>query len=416
MNIKEFLNNSPTCFNASETVINMLKENGYKELNELNNFVVEKGNKYFISRNESSVIAFNVGKTLKNVSLQVCASHSDCPSFKIKPNKLISDNNYTKLNVEMYGGAICYPWFDRPLGLAGRISYKENSLIKTMNYKSTEAFCIIPSLAIHFNRNVNEEFKVNKQIDLCPICNIKEKDFDEYLSNLLNKEVLGYDLYLYPVDGAYTWGNDEYLSSFHLDDLACAYSSLMGFINNFNDNNINMFCMFDNEEVGSLTRQGADSDFFESTLKRICKSLDIDYYSLLSNGLMLSCDNAHASHPNHPEISDPVNRPLMNKGIVIKFNGNQSYTSDGLSSAIFKDLLNRFNIAYQYFTNRSDLRGGSTLGNISNGHVSLLSLDIGLAQLAMHSPLETMGYKDIDLMIKAMGAFYSSHLENNTLK
>lgn len=409
--LADFLNNSPTSFEAIETIETELNEEGYIKLEEKNPYTIEKGGKYYVTRNGSSIIAFNIGKTIKDYSLKICASHSDCPSFKIKPESFIYENGYLKLNTEVYGGAIYYPWLDRPLSFAGRVIIKEDSLIKTINYDYKDVFCIIPSVAIHMNRDVNSKLELNPQVDLLPICSLKENNFNDFLKNKIKKEILGYDLYLYPYGNAYTWGiENEFISSFHLDNLECAYGSLYGFINNFNDESINMYCCFDNEEVGSLTRQGADSDFLEVTLKRITESLNIDYYILLAKGMMLSCDNAHALHPNHSEKSDPKNRPMINKGIVIKYNANQTYTSDGLSSAIFKDLLEKHNIPYQYFTNRSDMRGGSTLGNLSNGHSSILGVDIGLAQLAMHSPFETAGNKDIDYLIEATKSFYSDNL------
>ena len=414
----KFINDSPTSFEAIDNIASMLDKKGYEELNEKKTFKIKKGGKYYVTRNGSSIIAINAGKTLNDPSLQITASHSDCPSFKIKPESMIYENGYLKINTECYGGALYYPWLDRPLSIAGRLIVKDRNGIKVLNYVEKEPFCIIPSLAIHMNREVNKEgVKLNPQIDLLPLCSLEKGDLKEYLKKKVNKEVVSYDLYLYPVESAYTWGmNKEFISSFHLDNLECAYGSLLGFIDNFNEENINVYCCFDNEEVGSLTRQGADSDFLESTLKRVFDSLKLDYYEMLAKGMILSCDNAHAIHPNHPEKADPLNRPMINKGIVIKYNANQSYTSDGLSSAVLKNLLDRNKIPNQYFTNRSDERGGSTLGNLSNRHSSIMSVDIGLAQLAMHSPLETAGTKDLDYLVKACKAFYKAHLKDNNLR
>ena len=411
-----FLNESPTAFLAIENITKELEDNSYEELDEKKTFKLKKGGKYYVTRNGSSVIAFNIGKKLTNPSLQICASHSDCPGFKIKPNGFSYENGYLKLNTEVYGGTIYYPWLDRPLGLAGRVIVKEKGLIKTINYKENKPFCVIPSLAIHMNRDINKDLILNPAVDLLPLCSLKEHNFNEYLKKQLKKDILGFDLYLYPFASAFTWGiDDEFISSNHIDNLECGYATLLGFINNFNDENINMYCCFDNEEVGSLTRQGADSDFLECTLRRICDGLKLNYYELLAKGMLLSCDNAHAVHPNHVEKADPVNRPRMNEGIVIKYNANQSYTSDGLSSAILKDLLDKHKIPYQIFTNRSDMKGGPTLGNLSNGHCSLVSVDIGLAQLAMHSPVETTGIKDFEHMINCAKYFYKAHLKDNTL-
>jgi len=415
--LMKFLNDSPTSFEAITNITKRLSEKGYCELKESEEFKIKKGGKYYVTRNGSSIIAFNVGKKLDDVSLQITASHSDCPSFKIKPESIIFENGYMKLNTEVYGGPIYYPWLDRPLSIAGRVIVKDKSGIKTLNYVEEKPFCIIPSLAIHMNREVNKNLDLNPQRDLLPIVSMKNGSLKDYLKEKTKKEVLGYDLYLYPTEKAYVWGmNDEFVSSFHIDNLECAYTTLAGFIDNFNDNNINVYCCFDNEEVGSLTRQGADSDFLECTLRRMADCLKLNYYVLLAKGMMLSCDNAHGLHPNHPEKADQTNRPELNKGVVIKYNANQSYTSDALSSAIFKDLLDKNKVPNQYFTNRSDIKGGSTLGNLSNGHASIMSVDIGLAQLAMHSPLETAGTKDVDYMIKACKLFYKAHLSGNNLK
>lgn len=414
----KFLNESPNAFLAIENIAKVLKDNGYIELDEKKKFNIKKGNKYFVTRNGSSIIAFNVGKSLKDPCLLVSASHDDCPSFKLKPESIIYQNGYLKLNTEVYGGALLYPWLDRPLSIAGRLIVKDKKgNIKAKNYDYSKPFCIIPSVAIHLNREANTDLKLNPQIDMLPICGLEEKNLLDFLKKETKENILNYDLYLYPTQSAYVWGmKNEFISSYHLDDLQCAYASLKGFINNFNDDNINIYCCFDNEEVGSLTRQGADSNYFESILKRICDSLKLDYYELLANGMLLSCDNGHAVHPNHPEKTDINNNVKLNKGIVIKYNANQSYTSDALSSAIFKDLLDKEKIPYQFYTNRSDIRGGSTLGNLSNGHVSLLSIDIGLAQLAMHSPLETSGTKDYNYLVDAIKAFYQKHLKDNNLR
>lgn len=413
-----FLNTSPTAFNAVKNIGDILKENNYKELDEKKKYVIKKGGKYFVRRNGSSIIAFNVGEELKEPSLQVSASHSDCPSFKIKPESLIYENGYLKIDTEVYGGAIFYPWLDRPLSIAGRLVVKNKSgEIETKVFDYKKPFCLIPSQAIHQNREVNNNLALNAQIDMLPICSLKKNNLLDFLKEETKENILNYDLYLYPCGNAYVWGiENEFITSFHLDDLQCAYTCLKGFINNFNKNNLNVYCCFDNEEVGSLTRQGAASNFFESTIERICEALKIDYYSLLANGMMLSCDNAQGLHPSHAEKADPINNAKLNKGVVIKFNANQSYTSDALSTAIFRDLLNRKKIPNQYFANRSDIKGGGTLGNISNSHVSLLAVDIGLAQLAMHSCNETVGSKDNEYMIEAIKTFYKAHLKDNNLK
>ncbi len=411
-----FLNDSPTAFQAVDSIVNELKEKGYVELDENEKFNIEKGGKYYVSRNGSSIIAFNVGKKADG-AFMITASHTDCPSFKVKPIGTSFAGEFLKLNTEVYGGPLFRPWFDRPLSIAGRVMVKKNGNIELVSYNYAKPFCIIPSVCIHFDPTANKGKETNPAVDMQPLVSLKDNDFKAFLASDLgvNKEdVLGFDIFLYPCDKAIKWGtDDEFVSSFHIDNLECAYTSLCGFIDNFTDENINVYCCFDNEEVGSRTLQGAASDFLKNTLNRICDALDLDYYQMVSNGMLLSCDNAHSLHPNHPELSDPKNRPVMNKGVVIKQNANQSYTTDGLTLALFEEILNKAKVDYQVFTNRSDLRGGGTLGNISTSHVSIKSVDIGLAQLAMHSCYETAGSKDADSMIKAITAFYKTVIKVN---
>lgn len=408
MSLVDFLNDSPTSYNAIYNIKKIFDDNGYIELKEEEEYKVEKGKKYYVTRNDSSIIGFNIGEHANY--LQLSASHSDCPSFVLKPNSTVYENGYLKLNTESYGGIILYTWLDRPLSIAGRLVYKEDGLIKSMAYRYNKPFCIIPSLAIHLNREINSNLTLNPQVDLMPMISLNKGDIKDFLKKETNKEVISYDLYLYPLNSAYVWGdNDEFISGQHLDDLQCAYTCLMGFLNNVNEDNLNVYCCFDNEEIGSSTRQGADSDFLFNNLNRVCKAINIDYYRTLAKGYMLSCDNAHGLHPNHPEKYDANNRTYLNKGIVLKHE-TRAYTSDGLSMGLFTNLLDENKIPYQFFANRSDSRGGSTLGNISNNHSSLLSLDIGLPQLAMHSAVETAGNFDNEYMIKAIKAFYSTHL------
>ena len=409
-----FLDNSPTSFAATHSIKNILLENSYEELTD-DNFKIEKGKKYFITRNDSSIIAFNVGKKLKDTSLHISASHTDCPGLKLKPNAVINEEDGSRLNVEVYGGPLLATWFDRPLGLSGRVFIKDKEGVRSVLLDYLDPVAIIPSVAIHLKK---EDMKINPQIDLPPFISTDPKfSLEKFLADFLNckkEDILSHDLFVVPCQQAVLWGEKEELfSSNHIDNLECAFSTLQGFINNFNDDNINMYLSFDNEEVGSLTRQGADSNFFEATLNRICDNLDLDYYSLLSSGILLSCDNGHAKHPNHKELADQTNAPKINGGVVIKYNSKQSYTSDGLGIALLKNLMDKKKIPYQIYTNRSDQIGGGTLGNISNRHVSILSIDIGLAQWAMHSIYETAGSKDYESMIKLIKAFYKSHFKNS---
>ena len=409
-----FINDSPTAFSAVANIKSILKGKGYKELLENEEFKLKKGGKYYIERNGTSLIAFNVGSKLSDPSLHIAASHTDCPSFKLKPNPIIKSDLGIKLNIETYGGPLSRPWFDRPLSLAGRVMVDGKNGIETVDYLDRKPFCILASMAPHLNREADNS-KLDPAVDMVPIVSLNDKyDFNKYLAKNMKvkaSSILGFDLYLYPLDKGYVWGdNDEFITCHHIDNLECAYTSLMGFVDAFNDNNINVYVSFDNEEVGSLTRQGADSDFLANTIERVCKALALDYHKLVSSGMMLSCDNAHGIHPNHPEFYDKNNSPKLNGGIVIKYNANQSYTTDSLSSALLQKLLKKNNIPYQVFSNKSGIRGGSTLGNISNGHVSLITVDIGLAQWAMHSPVETCGAYDVETMINGINCFYLAHL------
>lgn len=413
-NMLKFLDNSPTAYNATKNIADILSEKGYEELFENKEYKVKKGGKYFIRRNGSSIIAFNIGKKLNNPALHLTSSHTDCPSYKVKSNALLKTSNGVKLNVEKYGGVLHRPWFDRPLSLAGRVMINKGKHVEAVTYLDTKPFCILASVPPHLSREV-ENKAIDPEIDMVPIVSLNDKyDFNDYLARNLKinkKDILGYDLFVYPIEKAYKWGDhDEFITSKHLDNLECAYTSLMGFINTFNDNNINVFASYDNEEISSLTRQGANSDFLELNIQRITKELGVNYGRLVANGFQLSCDNAHGIHPNHPELYDKENAPKLNGGVVIKFAANQTYTSDGLSGALFRKLLSNNNIKYQEYANRTGIRGGRTLGNFSNSHVSLISIDIGLAQWAMHSPIETCGSEDVNEMIKAIKCFYKTSL------
>ena len=416
----DFIENSPSCFHAIQTITEELKQDGFIELIEGKPWELEKGKKYYVTRNLSSVIAFKMpNNNLK--SFHIVASHSDSPTFKIKENAEIEVNNkYVKLNTEKYGGMICSTWFDRPLSIAGRILIKDSNTVKTHLINIDKDLVIIPNLAIHMNREVNDGYKYNAQVDMLPLYG--DNSAKGSLINTIAQEagveqesILGTDLFLYNrMNGRQIGVNSEYISAPRLDDLECAFTSLKSFINSNSQSSASVYCVFDNEEVGSGTKQGADSTFLYDMLRRINISLgnsEEDYYRLIASSFMVSADNAHALHPNHSGKSDPTNKVYMNDGIVIKYNANQKYTTDGVSASIFKSICDSVDVPYQTFTNRSDILGGSTLGNISNAHVSLNTIDIGLAQLAMHSTYETAGAKDIDFMIKAIEAFYNTSIE-----
>lgn len=416
----QFIENSPSCFHAIETIREKLNDEGFIELVEGRSWQIEKGKKYYVTRNLSSIIAFKIPENdFKN--FHIVASHSDSPTFKIKENAEIEVNNkYVKLNTEKYGGMICSTWFDRPLSIAGRILVKEGNLVKTHLVNIDKDLVIIPNLAIHMNRAVNDGYKYNAQIDMLPLYgdNTSKGSLMKTVAQSVGVEedsILGTDLFLYNrMRGTKIGANSEYISSPRLDDLECAYASLSAFLSETNSNSASVYCVFDNEEVGSGTKQGADSTLLYDVLRRINMCLgssEEDYYKLIASSFMVSADNAHALHPNYSDKSDPTNKVYINDGIVIKYNANQKYTTDAVSASIFKSICDSVNVPYQTFTNRSDILGGSTLGNISNAHVSLNTIDIGLAQLAMHSTYETAGAKDVTYLIEALKAFYNTSIE-----
>ncbi|MBQ6218023.1 MAG: M18 family aminopeptidase [Erysipelotrichaceae bacterium] len=408
----KFLDESPTAFCAVSSIKKRLEEKGYQRLG---NEKIEKGKKYYLVRNDSSIIAFNVGKRLNDPSLHITASHTDSPLFKLKPQPLIKEKGSVRFNIETYGGMLLRPWFDRPLKLAGRVIINKDDKLCNVIFDSKEPLCMIPSMAPHLSRT-REEGKIEVGKEMYPIITLGEDfDLNEYLSSKLHcdkDDILGFDLYVVPCEKGYVWGKDEeFFTSNHIDNLECAYTTLMGFIDNFHDDNINIYCSFDNEEVGSRTRQGADSDILQGILNRLCKDLDLDEQRLVERGMMLSCDNAHALHPNYADLYDLNNAPIMNEGVVIKYNASQSYTTDSLSGALLKTILKRNEIPWQVFANKTGTRGGGTLGNISTSHVSIMSADIGLGQWAMHSPIETAGSKDVNYMVDLIKAFYQSHID-----
>lgn len=417
-----FIKNSPTCFHAIANIKETLQQAGFEELLEGKQWNVVPGGKYYVTRNQSSIIALHVGTQLDHYSFNVVASHSDSPTFKVKENaELEVRGKYTQLNTEGYGGMLCATWFDRPLSLAGRVLVKDGNQFVSKLVKIDRDLLMIPNVAIHMNRNINDGFAYNKQVDLLPLFGGQETskgDYKKVIAEALQineSDIYGMDIFLYNRNEPSIWGaHEEFISCPQLDDLQCAYTSLQGFLKGDQAKSINVFACFDNEEVGSGTKQGAASTFLYDTLHRINAALgksEEAYHCALASSFMLSADNAHAVHPNHPEKTDVNNCVYMNEGIVIKSHAGQKYTSDAVSTAIFKDLCESVNVPVQFFANRSDAAGGSTLGNISQAQVSMNAVDIGLPQLAMHSAYETAGIKDSVYMIQAIEAFFQTHFE-----
>ena len=407
-----------TMFHAINECEKVLQNCGYIYLPENEKWNIRAG-KYYTKRNSSSLIAFDIANG--DYHFQISAAHSDSPTFKLKDRPIIESNGYLKLNVEAYGGMIDATWLDKPLTLAGRVMVDTGCGIETRLLYIDKDLLIIPNVPIHFNREINKGFTFNNQVDMLPVFsagNLSEADFDKMLAKELGvkpEAILAKDLYLVNRQKATVIGYDnELISSGRLDDLECVYTSLLGFIEAMNNDHINVFAVFDNEEVGSVTKQGAMSTFLVSTLNRINKALgksDEDYYRAIAKSMLISCDNAHAIHPNHPELFDVKNRPVLNKGIAIKESANQKYTTDAFSRAVLKKILDNKNIPYQTFANRSDIIGGSTLGNLSNTAVSMNAVDIGLPQLAMHSAYETAGAKDVEYAIEALRAFFETNID-----
>ena len=411
-----FISKSPTSFHAIAAIREELSD--FAPLRESEPWRLAPGGKYVVERGGSSLIAFTLPRGPFS-AFQLIASHSDSPTFKIKDGAEVTvRDKYVQLNTERYGGMIISSWLDRPLSVAGRALVRTETGVRSVLVNLDRDALIIPNVAIHMNREVNNGYKFNPAVDTFPLWgDIAARDTFRaavaQAAGVSKDDLLGADLYLYNRMEGRVWGvNGEFLSAPRLDDLECAFAAVQALKAADPDGgHANVCCVFDNEEVGSRTRQGADSSFLSDVLLRILIALgrgSEDYYTALAASFMLSADNAHAVHPNHPEYSDGQNHAFMNEGIVIKYNASQRYTTDGVSEAVFRHICQRASVPTQVFANRSDLAGGGTLGNISASHVSISTVDIGLAQLAMHSCYETAGTRDVDFMIDGMRAFYET--------
>lgn len=416
----KFIDASPSPFHVISNLETILNQKGYIELKEDENTDIQPLGKYYVNRNGSSLIAFQVPAQVPD-GFQMISSHSDSPSFKIKEKpEMMVENAYNRLNVERYGGMILSTWFDRPLSVAGRVSVEENGKIQTKLVNVDRDLLIIPNVAIHMTKDGKKDAELNPQIDLIPLFGGKESE-KQFLPMIASEagvdaeDILGYDLFLYNRQKGLLMGAmEEFICSPRLDDLQCVYTTLQGFLQAEIDRKIAVYCVFDNEEVGSMTKQGAESTFLFDTLQEICARYKKDgndllqgnYRQLIKNSFMLSADNAHGIHPNHPELADPTNRPILNGGIVVKYHGGQKYTTDAISGGIVKSLMKKNDLKIQTYQNRSDMAGGSTLGNISTTQVSVTTADVGLPQLSMHSAVETAGEKDSRDMVILAKAVY----------
>ena len=404
----EFIRKSPSAYHTVDTVKSLLISEGYTELSPMENWKDRPSGKYFTVKNGTSLIAFRTRKC--NKGFMIVASHSDSPAFRLKLGEE-TVGAYTRISTEKYGGMIHYTWLDRPLSLAGRVVVKTDKGLKSCLVNLDKDIATIPSVAIHLNRGVNEGYKFNPATDLQALVGSAEAKGSiiseiARMADTAPENIVSHDLFLYNRDEGKVFGvKDEYILSPRLDDLECVFSSLMGFLSADESESVPVLAIFDNEEVGSETKQGAASTFLYDTLSAIAGD---SYRSMLANSFMVSADNAHAKHPNHPELSDAENAPIMNGGIVIKWNANQKYTTDAVSDSVFKTVCERANVKTQTYYNRADMPGGSTLGSIANTKVSIPTVDIGLAELAMHSANETAGAYDVDAMISAITEFYST--------
>lgn len=423
MEILDFINSSPTAFHAVENVKKILHENGFTELYECKEWRLINSGKYYVVRNGSSIIAFEV--PLYNYrGLAVCAAHTDSPSFKLKSNsELPPTSGLIRLNIEGYGGMIRESWFDRPLSVAGRIAVSGENGIAEMNVNIDHDLTVIPSLAIHMGKAHSED-KINIQNEMLPIFR-SDKSQTELIKLIADsagvraEDIMDCDLYLYNREKGTVFGaENEFIASGRIDNLENVYLSLKALLNSAEtaktSHMLKLFAAFDNEETGSLTRQGAESTFFTDTIERINEALGVsrsEYLRRLSSSFIMSVDNAHGIHPNYPGKADPVNRPVLNGGVVLKFNASGRYTTDAVSAAVVRALGKRAGVPVQEYHNRSDIAGGSTLGNLMNRHISAMSADIGLAQLAMHSAYETAGARDAEYMERLLTEFYNTTIK-----
>ncbi len=408
----EFLDSSPSCYHAAANLAQILKQENYQQLYEQEPWNLVPGGKYFVMRGGNAVLAFRI-PACEPTGFMMSAAHVDRPTFKVKGEGELK-GHYTRLATEKYGGMIMSTWLDRPLSVAGRALVETQEGISSRLVNIDRDLMLMPNVAIHMNRQVNDGYAFNPTTDTIPLLGGKEAmgKFHTLLEEAAGGKVLGSDLYLYVRQKASLWGlEEEYISSAALDDLECVWGCTQGFLKAGDSSAIPVLCAFDSEEVGSNSAQGAASTLLADVLNRICDSLGLNLYRLLAQSFMVSADNAHAVHPNHPEFADTTCAPVLGGGVVLKFNANQRYTTDGVSAAVFRRICGKAGVPVQSYANRADLPGGSTLGHISLTHISVPTADIGLPQLAMHSCYETAAVRDLESLETAMTAYYSCALE-----
>ena len=409
----DFLDASPSCYHAVDNLARRLEAEGYERLREVEPWTLRTGGKYYVVRGDSSLAAFRVPGGVP-AGFMLAAAHSDSPTYKVREEaEVLSAGNCVRLAVEPYGGMIARSWLDRPLSVAGRLVVRREGGIATQLVNVDRDLLVIPSVAIHLDREVNQGTALKANTDLLPLlgCGTERGRFRSLLAEAAGvpkEDILSTELFLYPRAAAVLLGAEgEFVASPRLDDLQCVFGCLEGFLAAKEGGSVPVLCVFNNEEVGSGTRQGADSTFLTDVLERISTALGRDWRLMAVNSFLVSADNAHAVHPAHPELSDGAERPVLNGGVVLKYNAGQKYTTDAVSGAVFREVCRAVDVPVQRYSNRADLPGGSTLGNISSAHLSIPSVDIGLPQLAMHAAYEVAGSRDTALLVRAMAEYFS---------
>ena len=424
LELVDFLYDSPSACHGVKATQKILDENGFIEIKETDKWDLQAKGKYYVIKNDSALIAFEVGTgDIEETGLRLIGAHTDVPGFRIKPNpQMISEGKYVKLNTEVYGGPILHTWFDRPLSIAGKVSLKGASPLKpeTRLVNINKPLLIIPSLAIHMNREVNEGFKINRQVDTLPLLGlINDKlEKEDYLMNILaeelqvNKEdILNFELGLYEYEKGMLIGmNEELISSGRFDDLWMVYAGIKALVDSRENAATKVMICIDNEEIGSLTAEGANSTLLNNILERIALGLGKDregYYRALANSIMISADLAHAVHPNLGDKHDPTNRPVLEGGPVLKIAASGSYSTDSFNGAVFAGICEAAGVPFQKFVNRSDVRGGTTIGPVTAANLTIPVIDMGAPVLGMHSIRELASVKDNYYTVKAFTEFFS---------
>lgn len=420
----DFINKSKTAFQGAYEVKNILNQNGFSELKESDSWNLRQGDKHYIMKNDSAIIAFEIGcEEIEEYGFRLIGAHTDSPGFRIKPSaEMMVENNYIKLNTEVYGGPILSTWFDRPLSIAGRVTLRSDNIFKpeTRLVDINKPVLIIPNLAIHMNRSVNEGYEFNRQKDVLPLLALCNEKFekDNYLINLLaetlnveSENILDFDLFLYDFsEGSVVGLNEELISAGRLDDLWMVFAGVKALTESSKISSTKVLVALDNEEIGSLTSQGAKSSILENVLERIALGLNKnreEFKRALSNSVMISADLAHAIHPNYTEKCDPTSKPLLGRGPVIKIAASGSYSTDSYAAGIFKGICEKVGVPYQVFVNRSDMKGGTTIGPITASKLNIPVVDMGAPLLSMHSIRELASINDNEYTIKAFTEFFN---------